>query len=52
MRHLVYLSPGTLEWQDTAGPVLRSSSDAIVRPIAVAACDLDVALLRGRTSMT
>jgi threonine dehydrogenase-like Zn-dependent dehydrogenase len=50
MRHLVYVKPGTLEWQDTPAPVLENPGEAIVRPLAVAACDLDVALMRGAAS--
>lgn len=47
MRQLVYIKPGVAEWQDAADPRLASPDDAIVRPIAVAACDLDTALMRG-----
>ncbi len=48
MRQLVYVKPGVVEWKDAPEPRLEAPSDAIVRPVAVAVCDLDVALLRGR----
>jgi alcohol dehydrogenase len=47
MRHLVFLGKRTLEWQETAAPALRGPNEAIVRPLAVALCDLDVWLIHG-----
>jgi alcohol dehydrogenase len=49
VQSLVYLEPGRLEWQEAPEPALAADTDALVRPLAVAACDLDVALLRGLT---
>jgi alcohol dehydrogenase len=49
MRSLVCTGPGALEWQDTAGPSLDSDGDAVVRPLAVATCDLDGAMIAGET---
>lgn len=51
MRELVYLSRGKLEWRDVPEPKIDGSGQALVRPIAVATCDLDVALLRGSAPM-
>ena len=48
MRALTVLAPGKLEWQDVPDASLQAAGDALVRPLAVAACDLDVALLRGQ----
>lgn len=36
-----------LEWRDVADPVLESGAQAIVRPLAVALCDLDQPIIRG-----
>lgn len=47
MRHLVFKGPGELEWQETADPHLSGPRDALVRPIAVARCDLDPAIALG-----
>jgi threonine dehydrogenase-like Zn-dependent dehydrogenase len=47
MRELIFLGPGKLEWRDAEEPALREPDDALVRPLAVARCDLDAALLRG-----
>jgi threonine dehydrogenase-like Zn-dependent dehydrogenase len=38
---LVYVEPGRVEWQEVPEPRIASDSDAIVRPLAVARCDLD-----------
>jgi alcohol dehydrogenase len=47
MRHLVFNGPGDLVWQETPDPRLSGPRDAIVRPIAVARCDLDPAIVLG-----
>lgn len=49
MQQLTFIRPGSVEWQEVPAPRLERPDDALVRPVAVAACDLDVALLRGRT---
>lgn len=41
MRQLVYVEPGRVEWQDVAAPELSEPGSALVRPLAVARCDLD-----------
>jgi threonine dehydrogenase-like Zn-dependent dehydrogenase len=41
MRSLVLTGPRRLEWQDHPAPRLSAPMDALVRPIASAACDLD-----------
>ena len=48
MQQLVFISPGKVEWQDWPTPPLQSSQDALVRPVAVASCDLDAAMAQGR----
>ena len=47
MQQLTFLKPGRLEWRDVRAPELTADTDALVRPLAVARCDLDVAILRG-----
>jgi threonine dehydrogenase-like Zn-dependent dehydrogenase len=47
VKGLFYLGPGQLEWRDTPEPELLTASDALVRPITVATCDLDMALIHG-----
>ncbi len=41
MQSLVLSGPRSLEWQDRPAPRLSAAGDALVRPIASAACDLD-----------
>ena len=43
MKQLVFVEPGKLEWQDTPDPE-PGPGQAIVRPLAVARCDLDIAM--------
>ncbi|MGO9488057.1 MAG: zinc-dependent alcohol dehydrogenase [Solirubrobacteraceae bacterium] len=47
MQQLVYVSPGELEWREAPEPTLRSDAAALVRPLAVATCDLDAAIVTG-----
>lgn len=48
MRQLTFLSPGSLEWRDVAAPTIKAATDAIVRPLGVARCDLDYLIVTGR----
>jgi threonine dehydrogenase-like Zn-dependent dehydrogenase len=47
MRQLVFLGPGRTEWREAAEPAVAGALEAVVEPVAVATCDLDVAILRG-----
>lgn len=49
MKQLFYGGPGLVEWRNVADPQIRADTDALVRPVAVATCDLDTALLHGGT---
>jgi threonine dehydrogenase-like Zn-dependent dehydrogenase len=49
MRQLTYVKPGKVETWDVESPAIGSPDEALVRPIAVATCDLDKALVRGAT---
>lgn len=48
MRQLTFLAPKQIEWQDAPEPALQGPGEALVRPLAVALCDLDRAVIRGR----
>lgn len=41
VRHLVYVEPGRVEWQEAPDPTPEAPTSAVVRPLAVARCDLD-----------
>ena len=43
----MFIEAGRAEWQDSPDPTLRGAGEAIVRPLAVAMCDLDAWVLRG-----
>ncbi len=47
MKALHFLGRGTLAFRDEPEPVLGGPGQALVRPLAVARCDLDAAILRG-----
>jgi len=47
MQELNFIEAGRLEWRPAAEPRLEGDGEAIVRPLAVATCDLDRLLVRG-----
>jgi alcohol dehydrogenase len=47
MRQLYFLEPGKFEWRDIPAPALQSATDAIVKPLIVARCDLDLYIANG-----
>jgi len=47
VQQLVYTSPRRLEWREAPEPTLESDRSAIVRPLAVATCDLDAMIVQG-----
>jgi threonine dehydrogenase-like Zn-dependent dehydrogenase len=48
VEQLTFLEAGSVEWRDVEAPTLQSDGEALVRPLAVATCDLDAALMFGR----
>lgn len=47
MQQLTYVDSHILQWQEVVTPQLTSGLDAIVRPVAVARCDLDLIIATG-----
>ena len=47
MRQLTFIAPGRFEWHDVPRPQLSAPADALVRPLAVARCDLDLYIATG-----
>ncbi|MFL5908735.1 MAG: zinc-binding dehydrogenase [Solirubrobacterales bacterium] len=47
MRALEFVEAGKLEWRDAADARLEGDGQAIVKPVALATCDIDVAFVRG-----
>ena len=45
MKELYYISKNKLEWRETPDPILKSSKEAIVRPIVAGRCDGDMVFL-------
>jgi threonine dehydrogenase-like Zn-dependent dehydrogenase len=48
MRRLLLEGTAQVRWEEADEPALAGPDGAIVRPVAVATCDLDVAVLAGR----
>lgn len=48
MRQLTFLAPKQIAWREAPEPALEGPGQALVRPLAVALCDLDRAVIRGR----
>jgi threonine dehydrogenase-like Zn-dependent dehydrogenase len=49
LRALTFTGRDALEWREEANPKLGSDVEALVRPIAVATCDLDAIILAGQS---
>src|SRR5688572_10104904 len=47
VRYLAFERPGAVAWHEAPAPTLTSGLDAIVSPLVVGRCDLDVAFVRG-----
>lgn len=47
VQQLEHVEPGRLEWREVREPKLAGYLDALVRPIAVARCDLDTLMYSG-----
>jgi alcohol dehydrogenase len=47
MLQLTYTAPRELQWREVSAPELESDSAALVRPVAVATCDLDALIVEG-----
>lgn len=47
MQQLVFEEPGRYAWREAAEPEISAGGQALVRPVAVACCDLDVGVAQG-----
>jgi hypothetical protein len=50
MRQLTYVGPRRFEWYEVPARRLTADTDAIVRPLTVARCDLDFYIAQGHPS--
>ncbi|HZC10538.1 MAG TPA: alcohol dehydrogenase catalytic domain-containing protein [Mycobacterium sp.] len=51
MRQLTYEEAGRYGWREVPEPEITAPGQALVRPLTVACCDLDVAVVHGRLPM-
>lgn len=49
IRQLQFIKKGVLEWREVEAPQIDGENQALIRPIAVARCDLDLPVFRGQT---
>lgn len=47
MQQFTFLAPNRFEWRDVPAPTIEADVQAIVRPLAVTRCDLDLYLANG-----
>lgn len=47
MQQLTFVGPGRLEWHEVRAPRLEGAGEALVRPVAVTRCDLDLYIATG-----
>jgi threonine dehydrogenase-like Zn-dependent dehydrogenase len=52
VRQLTYVGGSAVEWWDVPSPRLESDHDALVEPLAVTRCDLDLIIVGGKSGMT
>ncbi|EPG73347.1 alcohol dehydrogenase, catalytic domain, GroES-like family [Leptospira fainei serovar Hurstbridge str. BUT 6] len=49
MQQLQFVKKRTLEWSEVPEPKITGKNQALVKPLAVSRCDLDLPILRGQT---
>ncbi len=49
MQRLEFIRKNQLEWREVSTPIISGLNQAIIRPLAVSRCDLDLPILRGQT---
>ena len=49
MRQLTYVGGKVIEWWDVPAPRLQDDRDALVQPLAVTRCDLDLTIVSGKS---
>lgn len=49
MQQLTLIKRGALEWRETETPGITGTNQALVRPLAVARCDLDIPIALGQS---
>src|SRR6476620_10909741 len=51
MQQLTFVGTRRLEWREVPDPVLGTPDAALVRPVAVATCDLDAGIVSGNAPL-
>jgi len=51
VRQLTYVKAGLIEWWDVPEPAIKDQRDAVVQPLAVTRCDLDLIIASGKSGL-
>lgn len=51
MRQLTFVQPGKVEWREAPDARITAAVEAVVRPLVLGRCDLDVGFLAGKAPM-
>src|SRR6476620_37648 len=51
MKQLTLVEAGKVEWTDVPQPPVQGAGEALVRPLAVALCDLDANIVSGESPL-
>jgi threonine dehydrogenase-like Zn-dependent dehydrogenase len=51
MRQLTFVEPGKVEWREAPDARITAAVEAVVRPLVLGRCDLDVGFLSGKAPM-
>src|ERR1700744_2037943 len=51
MRQLTFAEAGRYQWSDAPDPEITEPGQALVRPLLVACCDLDIAVAQGQAPL-
>jgi len=52
MRQLTFVEKGRVEWRDALDARVTSGIEALVRPVVLGRCDLDVGFVRGQAPLS
>ncbi len=49
MKQIVFVKKGIIDWEEVPDPEITGPGEVLVRPLAVARCDLDLGIIQGET---
>ncbi|MCE9501117.1 MAG: alcohol dehydrogenase catalytic domain-containing protein, partial [Leptospira sp.] len=49
MKQLEYISANRIDWKNVPEPEINGAGQAILKPVSIARCDLDLPIIHGKT---